>query len=434
MGSYLSIVNDTLDTFQCNIGPDQAAIAIFGIVAAVVGAVAAIVATGGAALGGAAPAIAFTAAAATAGTSTITVASVTAAAAIITAVGTTAGTAATAAGLLQVIVDQSTKELQNSGYQTIPPGGSYKWGKMSLSLWQQGHCVRHRTVPAEMTFITDEVYLRPIFSGATDNSNIDHNIQFWIDKFGFENEQRFVMPPPDDLNGSWGDPFAPLPTGGVTTPTAAPQPGTTTTLAPQPGGVQPVTPTTAPMETVLICDPCGNGQPVVNLLTRIFLPTIGFLTCGTVADAARNGNIDAGTCPLLAQYLTACGCPAPINPDEASPLPVPVDVREVINSQTNALGDKIDSQTDELDMMVASMRDALVDTINSQFGALGAKVDAQTDELDAILAIVDRKLQAFAEIIFAKLEDLQKDFIRHDSSKKKTKDDGKMKGPKGLIV
>ncbi|RLN67879.1 hypothetical protein BBJ28_00027118, partial [Nothophytophthora sp. Chile5] len=36
---------------------------------------------------------------------------------------------------------------------------------------------------------TDTLYMRPIFSGATDNSNIDHEIQFWIDKFGLETEE-----------------------------------------------------------------------------------------------------------------------------------------------------------------------------------------------------------------------------------------------------
>ncbi|GMF66649.1 unnamed protein product [Phytophthora fragariaefolia] len=58
---------------------------------------------------------------------------------------------------------------------------------MSLSLWQQGTCVR-TTIVDESTVTTDTLYMRPIFSGATDNSNIDHEIQFWIDKFGLETE------------------------------------------------------------------------------------------------------------------------------------------------------------------------------------------------------------------------------------------------------
>ncbi|ETL41007.1 hypothetical protein L916_07930 [Phytophthora nicotianae] len=58
---------------------------------------------------------------------------------------------------------------------------------MSLSLWQQGTCVR-TTIVDEKTVTTDTVYMRPIFSGATDNSNLDHEIQFWIDKFGLESE------------------------------------------------------------------------------------------------------------------------------------------------------------------------------------------------------------------------------------------------------
>lgn len=47
MGSFLSIVNDTADTFQCKVGADEAALAIFGIIAGVIGAVALIVAGAG---------------------------------------------------------------------------------------------------------------------------------------------------------------------------------------------------------------------------------------------------------------------------------------------------------------------------------------------------------------------------------------------------
>ncbi|RLN62574.1 hypothetical protein BBJ29_004414 [Phytophthora kernoviae] len=48
-----------------------------------------------------------------------------------------------------------------------------------------GTCVR-TTIMDETTIKTETLYMRPIFSGATDNSNIDHEIQFWVDKFGLE--------------------------------------------------------------------------------------------------------------------------------------------------------------------------------------------------------------------------------------------------------
>jgi hypothetical protein len=34
--------------------------------------------------------------------------------------------------------------------------------------------------------------MRPIFSGATDNSNLTHDIQFWINKFGIEHLHTII--------------------------------------------------------------------------------------------------------------------------------------------------------------------------------------------------------------------------------------------------
>ncbi|KAG2522788.1 hypothetical protein BBO99_00004777 [Phytophthora kernoviae] len=83
------------------------------------------------------------------------------------------------------VAEGVNSNLISDGYVNIAPGESHKWGKMSLSLWQQGTCVR-TTIVDETTVTTDTLYMRPIFSGATANSNIDHEIQFWIDKFGLE--------------------------------------------------------------------------------------------------------------------------------------------------------------------------------------------------------------------------------------------------------
>ncbi|TYZ68692.1 hypothetical protein PybrP1_006625 [[Pythium] brassicae (nom. inval.)] len=49
MGSYISIVNNTPDTWVCNVGPDQAALNIAGLAITAVGATAAVLATAGAA-------------------------------------------------------------------------------------------------------------------------------------------------------------------------------------------------------------------------------------------------------------------------------------------------------------------------------------------------------------------------------------------------
>lgn len=200
MGSYLSIVNDTADTFHCYVGDDQSALSIASIIVTVIGALATIVS-----LGAAAPGMVITFGAGGA-VATVSIASTSVAATL----AASFGAATTAARVLFVIIDQSTKDLKNKGYVEIPPGGRQQIGKMSLSLWRQGHCVRHRSFPERMEIKTDEVFMRPIFSGPTDNSNLDHSIQFWIEKHGFENEKTIVIPPPEDAGGSWGDVNAPF--------------------------------------------------------------------------------------------------------------------------------------------------------------------------------------------------------------------------------
>lgn len=101
-------------------------------------------------LASAAPALTVTASA-TAGTASIVkVSSIAAAAAVVASAANTVGNVATAAGLLQIVVDNSVKQYQDNDYITIPPGGRHQWPKMSLSLWQQGHCIRHRQLREEM--------------------------------------------------------------------------------------------------------------------------------------------------------------------------------------------------------------------------------------------------------------------------------------------
>jgi hypothetical protein len=49
MGSIISIVNDTEDTWLCRVGPDEKALRISGVIASVVTAIGATLVTGGAA-------------------------------------------------------------------------------------------------------------------------------------------------------------------------------------------------------------------------------------------------------------------------------------------------------------------------------------------------------------------------------------------------
>ncbi|ETI47626.1 hypothetical protein L917_07831 [Phytophthora nicotianae] len=181
MGSYLSIVNNTDDPWTCKLGPDEAALQIAGIAISVVGTLATVIGTAGAAAP-VASALAANGVVSVFGVSTSAlVAGATAAASVTSAVAITGSVSGFGIAVAQGINDH----LITDGYVNIAPGEEHKWGKMSLSLWQQGTCVR-TTIVDEKTVTTDTLYMRPIFSGATDNSNIGHEIQFWIDKFGLE--------------------------------------------------------------------------------------------------------------------------------------------------------------------------------------------------------------------------------------------------------
>jgi hypothetical protein len=279
MGSYLSIVNNTGDEFFCSVGPDQAALSIFGITATVIGAVILAFTTAGAAI----PAVGAI------GTSLVSVTGISVASAV--AATTAVSNVATAAGLLSVIITQTTKTIEQEGFVRIPPGGSHKYGPYSLSLWQQGHCRRVRQSPdEEMTYIHDELFMRPIFSGATDQSNLDHDIQFWIDKFGFENEAKVVLSPPEGQD-SWGDVNAPL----------ADMSSRARTL-------------TTSDQLPFMCNVCGDNQAITIPDAFVFIPDYGNYTCSEIEAAGENGLICENDCPSVRSFLESCGCSVPSTP------------------------------------------------------------------------------------------------------------------------
>jgi len=185
MGSYLSIENNTSDPWTCTIGPDEAALKIAGIVISVIGAAATVIGTAGAAAP-VASALVANGVVSVFGVSTSALSVATAAAA--GTIGTVASVGGTVSGFGIAVAQGVSDHLVSDGYVTIAAGQKHQWGKMSLSLWQQGTCVK-TTIVDETTVTTDTLYMRPIFSGATDNSNIDHQIQFWIDKWGTESQE-----------------------------------------------------------------------------------------------------------------------------------------------------------------------------------------------------------------------------------------------------
>ena len=253
MGAYISIVNDTEHMLLCNVGPDEAALSFAGVLIGVVGAIATLVATAGlagpvvAGVSSGVFSMGFTVATTLAVTNTIFVGS------------GVVGTVATAAGFLQIVVDQTIDKIKEEGYVEINPGEKHQWRTDTVSLWRQGVCKRVRKVPGEMTYLQDEVYMRPIFSGATADANIDHTVQFWIDKHGWENEARVLLPLPKELRAlgleSWGDMDAPLEDLlallDSPSPTALPpMPTPTATLPPMPTPTTSMPPVPTPMTSL----------------------------------------------------------------------------------------------------------------------------------------------------------------------------------------
>jgi hypothetical protein len=189
MGSYLSIVNDTKDTWHCKIGPDEFAFKIFTLVVSLIGSMAALLVTAGAA----APAVAAMGGGVVGVFGVSSTALATAAAGVATA-GSYATLAGGASAFSLGVAKAMANKLKDDGFSVIEPGQSKRFGKMTLSLWQQGTCTK-QTIVSESIVRVDTLYMRPIFSGATANSNIDHKIQWWINKSGTESQQVVAQPP-----------------------------------------------------------------------------------------------------------------------------------------------------------------------------------------------------------------------------------------------
>jgi hypothetical protein len=217
--------------------------------------------------------------------------------------------------------------------------------------------------------VKDEVFMRPIFSGGTAGSNLDHEIAFWIGKNGFMNElstdlkiegaelpddpdQEIVLTTAAPVPAPTAAPLVPAPAPAAPAPTAAPAP---VPVAPVPVALAPIAPVPAPAPVAparYICDLCGTGQALVNLTASVFIPVNNILTCGFIADAATNGLISREVCPQLAQFLVPCGCPALPTP---GPVPPSIATKDDLDDQTNALQMKID----ELGMQLETKIDEL---------------------------------------------------------------------------
>lgn len=176
MGSYLTIVNNTPDRWHCKIGPDKEALWISIYIVTIVSGVILIIG----AFTGAAPMIsAMMESSAVAGAAGLSAPFL----ATMSKWTTWTNFWGTVAFLAQAIAGLICFQLGKGGYNEIQPGESHRYGKMSLSLWQQGECIR-TTVVDESTVYVDTVLMHPILSGSTINSNRNHEILYWLNHNG----------------------------------------------------------------------------------------------------------------------------------------------------------------------------------------------------------------------------------------------------------
>jgi hypothetical protein len=190
MGSTISIVNDTEDTWLCRVGPDEKALRISSIVAASIAALGLTVATAGAA-GLVAPASLISSGSAIYAAKTFVLGG------SIISYGVTP--------LLYIeIVHTINRGLLEKGYHKILSGTTYETGKLSLSLWQQATCVGHKLSSTELS--TKTLYMRPIFSGATHKSTKSYSIKEYLEGKGKVEEQVIKLEP----NGTSSEP-TPIP-------------------------------------------------------------------------------------------------------------------------------------------------------------------------------------------------------------------------------
>lgn len=184
MGSYLTIVNDTDSPWHCKIGPDMVALKWVAFAAGVLITLALTLVTGKAI--GIPSAGGMEVAKIAGGIFAIFGVPVSA---MGSSVITTASEFVVHGGSTEIgiaISNAIVKALGNKKYDIIMPGGCKRYGKMTLSLWQQSECKLISTSGTKSTIQT--LMMRPIFSGSTNGSNRDHSISWWLDKDGTKSE------------------------------------------------------------------------------------------------------------------------------------------------------------------------------------------------------------------------------------------------------
>lgn len=177
MGSTLTLVNNTSDSWQCKIGPqtqiynhvDTIIMKAIGVISSLITTTVLVFASSGA----------------------ITVSGVPASAmediSPVTANATNATIIQNVSAFGVNLANAISSELLKQNFVVIQPGTSHRSGWMSLSSWQQSQCIRVVIID-ERKVRVDTLEMRPIYSGITHNSNINYEMKHWIKMMGTHSE------------------------------------------------------------------------------------------------------------------------------------------------------------------------------------------------------------------------------------------------------
>nr|CCA23307.1 conserved hypothetical protein [Albugo laibachii Nc14]CCA24357.1 conserved hypothetical protein [Albugo laibachii Nc14] len=181
MGAYMTIHNDTPNTWRCMLSPDQKALKIGFLVAAGIASFSTATGIWGAYL----PTLLGLRQAA--GTElvfgSVTVQTFKRIASSVESYGFLTASAGSVTAFTTNLIRLIQEEYTKHDYVEIPVNGSHRWGKMPALAWRQATCVRSYKVN-DSAIRTETLYMRPIFSGSffTQQHNLNHSITHWLEK------------------------------------------------------------------------------------------------------------------------------------------------------------------------------------------------------------------------------------------------------------
>lgn len=181
MGAYLTIQNDTPNTWRCMLSTDQKALKIGFMVAAGIASFSTATGIWGAYL----PTLLGLRQAA--GTELVfggvTVQTFKRIASSVESYGFLLASAGSVTAFTTNLIRLLQEEYIKHDYVEIPVNGSHRWGKMPQLAWRQAACVRSFRLN-NSAIRSETLYMRPIFSGSffTQQRNLVHSIAHWLNK------------------------------------------------------------------------------------------------------------------------------------------------------------------------------------------------------------------------------------------------------------